>query len=183
MLAHFEYWVEEGDVAVGGLLELLCLFGPLCCLLLLLRLPLLQELVDQPRWQVVTLSELIIILNLHLQPVLLNKHLQLLTLPRALLTLLPLALQPAQVLNVLKPIINLPQFLLISAGLFLYTLKQTLKFLQPLVIVLGLALGRLADLIYSHNAGPEILIILAETILAVPDLLDGLIQLAVFVDD
>lgn len=51
-----------------------------------------------------------------------------------------------------------------------------------MVVVLGLALRFLADLIYSHNAGPEILKVEAESALAVLDLLDGLVELAVFVD-
>lgn len=51
-----------------------------------------------------------------------------------------------------------------------------------MVVVLGLALRFLADLIYSHNAGPEILEVEAESALAVLDLLDGLVELAVLVD-
>lgn len=104
MMTHFEDWMEKVHVAVcfGGLLgDLSELFSTLCCLLLFLRLPFLQILVDKSSWQVVTLCELIIIIDFHLQPILLNKHLQLFVLLHVLLCLLPLALQSTHVLDVL----------------------------------------------------------------------------------
>lgn len=104
MMAHFEDWMEEVHVAVGvgGLLgDLSELFGTLRCLLLFLRLPFLQILVDESSWQVVTLCEFIIIVDFHLQPILLNKHLQIFVLLHVLLCLLPLALQATHVLDVL----------------------------------------------------------------------------------
>lgn len=104
MLADFEDRMEDLDVVVGfgGLLGYLRnLFGTLSCFLLLLCLLFLQILVDESSWQVMTLCELIIIVYFHLQPIFLYKNLQLFLLLHILLCLLPLALQPTHVLDVL----------------------------------------------------------------------------------
>ena len=104
MWADFEDRMEELDVVVGFGALFGCLsdlLGALCCFLLLLHLPFLQILVNKSSWQVMTLCELIIIVYFHLQTIFLYKNLQLFLLLHINLCLLPLALQPTHVFNVL----------------------------------------------------------------------------------
>lgn len=118
MQADFEDGMEELNVLAG----FVGLVGSLSCFLLLLRLPLLQVLIDESSWKVVTLCKLIIIVDLHLQPVFLDKDLQLLLIFNAFLALLSLALQTTHILDILKSMINLFELPFISVSFFPYSL-------------------------------------------------------------